>query len=356
MNLRSWNSYRFAFLTALSSSFVLSVFGAIYLYLTDPIHFPIIFIYGFISFLTVFIVIQIRIEKVIYSRIKKLRENILLLESSTVSKKAVSTDMSSLTEQLEEFAFNKKLELETLKDRDKYRREFLGNVSHELKTPLFTIQGYIETLLEGAAENEKLREKYLQRASKAADRLTYIIKDLDLITKLEMGELQLEQETFNVVKVVEAVFDMMEMRAAKKKITLTFDTKYKNKVWVYADPEKIRQVVTNLVDNAIKYGTKDGTVEVGIQNIGNNKIAIRVTDNGEGIPKEDLPRLFERFYRVDKSGNRQQGGSGLGLSIVKHIIEAHNQKIFVESTKGIGSEFSFTLQRSKENLDNGEQE
>ena len=133
MNLRSWNSYRFAFLTALSSSFVLSVFGAIYLYLTDPIHFPIIFIYGFISFLTVFIVIQIRIEKVIYSRIKKLRENILLLESSTVSKKAVSTDMSSLTEQLEEFAFNKKLELETLKDRDKYRREFLGNVSTEGK-------------------------------------------------------------------------------------------------------------------------------------------------------------------------------------------------------------------------------
>ncbi len=356
MKLRSWNSYRFAFLTALASSVVLSVFGAIYLYLTDPIHFPIIFIYGFVSFLTVFIIIQIRIEKVIYSRIQKLRENILLLESSTVSKEAVSTDMNSLTKQLEEFAFNKKLELENLKDRDNYRREFIGNVSHELKTPLFTIQGYIDTLLEGAIENKKVRMKYLERASNGVERLTYIIKDLDLITKFETGELRIEKSNFDIIDLIKKVFEMMDIHASKKRITLTFDIDYYHPILVNADREKIEQVLTNLIDNGIKYGNKDGTIEVGVELLTQSKYIVRVTDNGEGIPKEHLPRIFERFYRVDKSGNRKQGGSGLGLSIVKHIIEAHNQKIFVESTKGIGSEFSFTLQRSKENLVNGEQE
>lgn len=356
MGKRSKSSYRFAFLTALSSSMVLSFIGAIYLYFTDPIHIPFIIVYGFISFITVFVIIQIRIEKVIYSRIENLRDNILLLESSTVSQEAVTTDMTTLTKQLEEFAFNKKLELETLKDRDHYRREFLGNVSHELKTPLFTVQGYIDTLLEGAIDNPKVRMKYLERAAHGVDRLSYIIKDLDLITKFETGQLRIEKKNFDIIHLVKSVFEMLEMRASQKRITLTFDIDYYHPIMVFADEEKIQQVVTNLIENSIKYGHEDGTIEVGVELLTQNKYILRVTDNGEGIPKEHLPRIFERFYRVDKSGNRRQGGSGLGLSIVKHIVEGHNEKIFVESTKGVGSEFSFTLQRSKENTPNGKQE
>jgi two-component system phosphate regulon sensor histidine kinase PhoR len=354
MKPKEKKSYKFALLTSLAISVLLSMITS--LFLIDQGSFDIGFslLYFSICFIVSFGVIQFRIERVIYRSIKHLRDTLKLLESSPVNKETITTNVKSLTEEIETYAINKKIELESLKGRDDFRREFIGNVSHELKTPLFTIQGYIDTLLDGAAENEALRDKYLKRASKAADRLTYIIKDLDLITKLEMGELQLEPEVFNIVQVVEAVFEMMEMRAAKKKITLTFDKEYKKAVLVKADPEKIRQVVTNLVDNAIKYGSVDGTVEVGIQSITKNKIAVRVTDNGEGIPKEDLPRLFERFFRVDKSGNRKQGGSGLGLSIVKHIIEAHDQKIFVESTKDIGSEFSFTLQKSNDKELNGE--
>ncbi|NVJ63666.1 MAG: ATP-binding protein [Flavobacteriaceae bacterium] len=356
MEPKEKKSYKFALLTSLAISGLLTVITTLFLVGQGNFDIGFSLLYFSISFVVSFGVIQFRIERVIYRSIKHLRDTLKLLESSPVKRDIITTNVKSLTEEIETYAINKKIELESLKGRDDFRREFIGNVSHELKTPLFTIQGYIDTLLEGAADNEKLRVKYLERASKAADRLTYIIKDLDLITKLEMGELQLEPINFDIVQVVEAVFEMMEMRAAKKKITLTFDTNYSAGVNVYGDQEKIRQVVTNLVDNAIKYGKEDGTVEISIQSISKKKILLRVTDNGEGIPKEDLPRLFERFYRVDKSGNRKQGGSGLGLSIVKHIIEAHDQKIFVESTKEIGSEFSFTLQKSKDLHPNGEQE
>lgn len=356
MKQKDKKSYKFAILTSLVISVLLSIITSGFLANQGTFSIGFTLLYFFIGFVISFLVIQFRIERVIYSRFKHLRDTLTLLESSPVKKNMITTNVKSLTEDIENYAINKKIELESLKGRDDFRREFIGNVSHELKTPLFTIQGYIETLLEGAADNKKLREKYLERASKAADRLTYIIKDLDLITKLEMGELQLDLQDFDILPLVEAVFEMMEMRAAKKKITLTLDAQYSHKVLVHADQEKIRQVVTNLVDNAIKYGSNDGTVEVSIQSLNKNKIVLRVTDNGEGIPKEDLPRLFERFYRVDKSGNRKQGGSGLGLSIVKHIIEAHQQKIFVESSKDIGSEFSFTLQKSNHKNFDGEQE
>jgi len=354
MKMKEKKSYKFALLTSLAISILMTLVTSLFLINAGSFDIGFAFIYFLCSFLISFVIIQFRIERVIYSKIKHLRDTLTLLESTPVQRETVTTNVKSLTEDLENFAINKKIELESLKGRDDFRREFIGNVSHELKTPLFTIQGYIDTLLEGAADNKKLRIKYLERASKAADRLTYIIKDLDLITKLEMGELQLTLQTFDIIVIVNAVFEMMEIRAAKKKITLTFDKDYSSAQLVYADQEKIRQVITNLVDNAIKYGSIDGTVEVSLKRLSKHKVLIRVTDNGEGIPKEDIPRLFERFYRVDKSGNRKQGGSGLGLSIVKHIIEAHDQKIFVESTKDIGSEFSFTLQKSNDNNLNGE--
>lgn len=223
----------------------------------------------------------------------------------------------------------------------------MGNVSHELKTPLFTVQGYILTLLDGAANDKKIRDKYLERASKGVDRLIYIVRDLDMITKLETGDLHLYKEKFNIIELVEGLFDMLEMKASKKNISLTFDMDYEQEIMVFADKERIQQVVTNLIVNSIKYGKNGGTTEVSIENLIKNKIIVRITDNGEGIEQKNIPRLFERFYRVDKSGSRKEGGSGLGLSIVKHILEAHKEKIYVESDFGVGSEFSFTLEKVK---------
>jgi two-component system phosphate regulon sensor histidine kinase PhoR len=256
--------------------------------------------------------------------------------------------MKSLTEDIDKYAKDKKLEIEALKIREEYRKEFIGNISHELKTPLFTVQGYISTLLQGGASEDKdLRKKYLERADKGVERLIYIIKDLDMITKLEAGDLSLNIEPFDIVRTVQNVFELLEMKAAKKKITLTFDMDYPKPIFVNGDEERLQQVLSNLIVNSIKYGHAKGTTEVSIENLIKNKVIVRVTDNGEGIAKEHIPRLFERFYRVDKSGSRKEGGSGLGLAIVKHIIEAHNEKIYVESELGIGSEFSFTLEKAK---------
>ncbi|GAA3634174.1 ATP-binding protein [Flavivirga jejuensis] len=292
-----------------------------------------------------FVIIQFSVEQFIYKRVKKIYDDLTLLESANINKGAITTDMRTLTQEIDKFARDKKIEIETLKDREKYRKEFLGNVSHELKTPLFTVQGYILTLLDGAMNDEKIREKYLERASKGIERLGYIIKDLDMITKLEVGDLSLNIEEFDIVELVENVFEMLEMKASKKRITLTFDTDYNNQVLVKADKERVQQVLANLIVNSLKYGRDKGTTEVSIENLIKNKVIVRVTDNGEGIENVHLPRLFERFYRINKSGSRKEGGSGLGLSIVKHIIEAHNEKIYVESEFGVGSEFSFTLEK-----------
>ncbi len=297
------------------------------------------------SFLISFLIIQTRIEMFIYRRVKKIYDDVSLLESSSFSSKPITTDMKTLTEEIEKFAQDKKIEIDTLKIREEYRRDFLGNVSHELKTPLFTVQGYLLTLLDGAINDKKVREKYLQRANKGLERLIYIVKDLDLITKLEVGDFNLVKEPFDIIELIKNVFELLEMRAAKKNISLTFDMAYTEPIMVQGDPEKIQQVVSNLLVNSIKYGHQNGTTEVSVENLIKNKVIIRVTDNGEGIPKQHIPRLFERFYRVDQSGSRKEGGSGLGLAIVKHIIEAHDEKIYVESEEDVGSEFSFTLEK-----------
>lgn len=293
-----------------------------------------------------FFVLQYRVEHFIYRRVKKIYDDVSLPEASTFRNKSITTDMATLTREVEKFARDKKVEIETLKIREEYRREFLGNVSHELKTPLFTVQGYLLTLLDGAMNDKTLRKKYLQRAEKGVERLIYIVQDLDMITRMEAGNLNLSYSTFNIVELVQNVFDLLEMTADEKGIMLMFDQKYIKPVMVRADKEKIQQVVTNLIVNSIKYGKQDGTTEVGIEDLVNNKIIVRIKDNGEGIEAKYIPRLFERFYRVDKSGARSGGGSGLGLAIVKHIIEGHDEKIYVQSKFGKGSEFSFTLEKS----------
>ena len=293
-----------------------------------------------------FFVIQYRVEHFIYKRIKKIYADLTLLESSSFRRDQITTDMVTLRQEIEKYAKNKKLEIEAFKIREEYRKEFIGNVSHELKTPLFTVQGYISTLLEGAVNDEEIRNKYLKRADKGVERLIYIIKDLDMITKLEAGDLSLDIELFDIVELIQNIFELLEMKAAKKKITLTFDINYTKPIIVKGDKERIQQVLSNLIVNSIKYGNIKGTTEISIENLIKNKVIVRVTDNGEGIKQEHITRLFERFYRVDKSGSRKEGGSGLGLSIVKHIIEAHDEQIYIESELGIGSEFSFTLEKS----------
>jgi two-component system phosphate regulon sensor histidine kinase PhoR len=304
-------------------------------------------LFAFATFSVSFLITQFRVEKFIYKRINKIYKDLTLLEAVSFSKKSITTDMATLTKQIDQYAKNKKLEIETLKVREEYRKEFMGNISHELKTPLFTVQGYLETLLDGAMNDKNVAEKYLERANKGVERLIYIVKDLDMITKLEVGDLSLNVDTFDIVALVQSVFELLEMKAAKKKITLTFDVDYKYPIMVKGDEERIQQVLTNLIVNSIKYGREKGTTEISIEKLIKNKVIVRVTDNGEGIEKKHISRLFERFYRVDKSGSRKEGGSGLGLAIVKHIIEAHDEKIYVESEFNIGSEFSFTLEKAK---------
>lgn len=339
--------YNFAASTALLIAIFSTLAMGIFSYILFEIIIEWLFLFFFISFLISFFILQYRVEKFIYSRIKKIYKDVRLLDEKSFSKPSITTDMKVLTLEVERFAHDKKLEIETLNIRENYRKEFMGNISHEMKTPLFTVQGYILTLLDGAMKDKKVRKKYLKRANKGVERLIYIIKDLDMITKLEVGGLVLNKEDFNIIKLVKNVFDLLEMKAAKKNISLVFDKEYTESIIAHADKERIEQVLTNLLVNSIKYGKQDGTIEVSIENIVKNKIIVRVTDNGEGIAKEYLTRIFERFFRVDRSGSRKEGGSGLGLSIVKHIVEAHTEKIYVESQLGIGSEFSFTLEKGK---------
>ncbi|MBL0682009.1 sensor histidine kinase [Aquimarina mytili] len=340
-------SYRFAYLSSLYITIVLTLALGVFLY-TQSILNP-IFVIGFVlvCYAICFFIIQYRVERFIYRRVRKIYDDIEMLDVETIEDTPVTTDMRTLIKEVEKFAQQRKTEIETLKIREDYRKEFMGNVSHELKTPLFTVQGYILTLLDGAMKDPAILDKYLNRANKGVERLIYIVNDLDMITKLEVGDLNLNYTGFDIVELVQSVFDLFEMKASKKNIALTFDMNYTEPIIVHADKERIQQVLSNLIVNSIKYGKEDGTTEVSIEDLIRNKVIIRVTDNGEGIAQAHIPRLFERFYRVDKSGSRKEGGSGLGLAIVKHIIEAHHERIYVESDYRVGSEFSFTLEKVK---------
>lgn len=340
-------TYKFATYTSSYITIALTAIICIFFYFNNSINLWFIVAFPVICFLVSFFIIQRRVEHLIYNQIQKIYDDVTMLDATSLSRKQITTDMATLTQQVERFAQDKKLEIETLKIREAYRKEFVGNVSHELKTPLFTVQGYILTLLDGAMKDKAVRKKYLKRASKGVERLIFIVKDLDMISKLEAGGLDLQPERFNIVKLVQNVFDMLEMKAAKQNITLIFDKHYEKGVYVMADRDRIQQVLSNLIVNSIKYGKEDGTTEVSIEPLIENKVIVRVTDNGEGIASEHIQRIFERFYRIDKSGSRKEGGSGLGLSIVKHIVEAHSEKIYVESQLEVGSEFSFTMEKAE---------
>lgn len=256
--------------------------------------------------------------------------------------KSLDPNIEELITKFKRFEESKIAEIENLHLRDTFRKEFLGNVSHELRTPLFTAQGYILTLLGDTMDDPDLLQKYLNRANKSLERLDAIVKDLDVISRLETG-MKLNYSNFNIVSLVNDVFEMLEMNAAKRNITLSFDKLYEAPLLVNADIEKIQQLLINLITNSINYGKLGGKTVVSIRSHSRKKLIIKIADDGIGIDPVHIPRLFERFYRADKSRSREHGGSGLGLAIVKHIVEAHDQELFVESKPGKGSVFGFTL-------------
>ena len=258
----------------------------------------------------------------------------------------ITTNMEDLLKKIRQYDDDQKSEISEMKKQETFRREFIGNLAHELKTPLFTSESYILTLLDGAIDDDEVNKKYLKIAGKAIHRLNLIVKDLDLITKIESGESEIQRTDFDIINLAQNALEMLEITASKKNIKLLLEFNDKLPLRVNADNEKIQQVLTNLIENSIKYGKENGTTELVIQELTENKIIVRVTDNGLGIEEKHFSRLFERFYRVDQSGSRKGGGSGLGLAIVKHIMDAHDEKIYIESEFGVGSEFSFTLEKS----------
>ena len=291
-----------------------------------------------------FLIVYIYLEFYVFKKIKNLYRD-LIPENNEEENSLVSTSMDQLIDDLKKFSKESQTEIKSMQEKENFRRDFIGNLAHELKTPLFTSQSYILTLVDGALKDKKVNLKYLKIAEKAIERLIFIVKDLDLITKLESEGLKLEKSKFNIISLINNVFEMLELQASKKKITLALGSK-NIRVNVNGDEEKIHQVLTNLIENSVKYGRESGTTEVSVENIVENKVIVRITDNGNGIQKANLKRIFERFFRIENSGSRSTGGSGLGLAIVKHIIDAHNEKIYVESDYGVGSEFSFTLEKS----------
>ena len=305
-----------------------------------------------ISLVISFVVFYYLIEKFLYSKIKLIYKLIHNLKLGKDLKDALGEYVSSdpikdVEQDVKEWARDKKIEIDQLKKQEKFRRDFLSNISHEFKTPLFAIQGYVEALQDGEIDNPEISQRFLDKVAKNVDRLSFLIKDLDAISKLETGDLPINYEKFDITKLIKEVIESLEAKGTKHKINLIFKNKYDYPTWVNADREKIRQVLVNLIDNSFKYGKENGHTHISFFEL-YDEILVEVTDNGIGIEEKNLPRLFERFFRTDKSRSREIGGSGLGLAIVKHIIEAHQQTINVRSTEGLGSTFGFTLERIKE--------
>ena len=289
------------------------------------------------------------LRKYIYRKIKLINKTIHRDKLSTQEKsKSIDVRANIIDEvekQVAEWAEQQKEEIDKYKAWAEYRRHFVGDISHELKTPIFNIQGYLHTLLDGAIHDEEVNVKFIRKAAKNLERLHTIVEDLEAISRLESGELILELQAFDIRKLTDEVFEDLEIKAAQRNISLEFKEGAAQNFRVLADRESIRQVLTNLISNSIKYGKEDGHTRIGFYDMDKN-ILIEVADNGLGIPKKHVNHVFDRFYRVDKSRSRAQGGSGLGLSIVKHIIEAHKQTINVRSTPDLGSTFGFTLQKA----------
>ncbi len=295
-----------------------------------------------------FFLVKYFIDRFVYARIKPIYKTLNSFNTSNKENEKISGDdvLDEASKKVESWMNDRTKEIQHLKKMEKYRKEFIGNVSHELKTPVFNIQGYILTLLDGGIDDPEINKLFLKRTEKSIDRMISIIDDLEAISKLESGELKLEKETTDLHRLVEEIFELQDMRAKEKKIKLRFGDEFNKPVMVRIDKQRIHQVLSNLIVNSINYGKKKGETVVSVYDM-DNRVLVEVKDNGIGISEKHLPRIFERFYRVDKSRSREQGGTGLGLSIVKHIIEAHGQTINVSSQTGKGTSFTFTLEKAE---------
>ncbi len=333
---------------AINGSLVISIgvslLLALILILADIKEYWIILLIFIITLSLSYSVITSQIKKHISQKLKVLYKTIQSLKG-TPEKSAL--DLEQADKEIAEWAENRVLELRKVKATDTYRKEFIGNLAHELKTPIFSIQGYVETLLEGEVHDPALMKNFLQKAANNIDRLSSLVKDLDLITRIESDQLPLSIKKFDIVQLVRTVMELLEEKASNKDIRLLLGKKNSpDYVNVEADFLKIEQVLFNLITNAIYYGRENGRVTADFFDM-EDDILIEITDDGLGIAQDHLPRIFERFYRVDKSRSRNEGGSGLGLAICKHIIESHGQSISVRSTVGVGSTFSFTLKKAQ---------
>lgn len=277
---------------------------------------------------------------------KQVRKISKILPEEIIYSDQNNITLKELGERFSDFNQQKVTEMDMMKEMESYRKEYIGNVSHELKTPLFSIQGYVETLMDGGVENLKIRDKYLERIGNSVERLIAIVNDLDMINRLEAGEINLNISKFDVNILIKEIFDLLDLEAEKNNTMLQIQT-LQPQIFVEADKQKISQVFINLISNAIHYANRQEAKVIVKTSVLRNKVLIEVIDNGMGIKAELLPRIFERFYRVESSRSRRQGGSGLGLAIVKHILEAHNENITVESVYLEGTKFSFMLEKSK---------
>ncbi len=342
-----FNSKAVAFLLAA----IVGILTAAFLYLVPDVSTLALTVAGLLSFSATYFLVYVVFEFLVFREIGKIYEVLNKLRKKDFSFIEETDDQNTLNPfkrintEIYKYGVNRHKEIEDLKKMEAFRREFLADVSHELKTPIFAAQGFVHTLLDGAVEDKKVRGKFLKRAAKSLDRLDVLIHDLLTLSQIETGEIKMHFEHFNIVESASEVLDELETKADKKKLKLSFDVEYDRPIFVYADSELIYRVLINLVSNAIKY-TDEGSVNLGFD-VGDGQVTVAIRDTGPGIPPEHLGRIFERFFRVDKSRSKERGGTGLGLAIVKHIMEAHDSKVSVTSTMGKGSSFSFRLPLGK---------
>lgn len=312
----------------------------------DILSYPALFLIALVSFILTYALIRFHVEKFIFRKIKLIYKVISNTKDSLKDRSlsATYTTLEDVNDKAVEWAMSTEKEISTLKSLENYRKQYLGDVSHELKTPLFSIQGYLLTLLEGGIHDEKINIKYLKKASENVDRMQAIVEDLEMINMLESEDEGLEKTIFELKQLSDSVISDLVFQAKEKNIQLVYKPGANQSYKVLADKEKIRQVFINLIENSIKYGNENGKTKISFYDM-ESRILIEVSDDGIGIGEEDIKHVYDRFYRADKSRSREIGGSGLGLAIVKHIIEAHGQTLSLRSTDGKGSTFGFTLEK-----------
>lgn len=303
-----------------------------------------------VTFVIIYLIYYYTLQRFIYRKIKIIYKFIYQTKATKkeeffYEKILPQKSIEEVSEDVEKWASQKKDEIEMLRANEQFRREFLMNLAHELRTPIFSVQGYVDTLLGGALEDKEVNRKFLNNASKSIDRLVRLVDDLDEISKLESGKIPLIQETFTIQDLIKDVFEELSLKAKERDIQLLFKKGTERPIFVSADKQKIKQVLVNLVDNAVKYGNEHGSISAGCYEMDDRHVYIEISDDGPGIAEEHLARIFERFYRADRSRSRAIGGTGLGLAIVKHIVEAHGQTVNVRSKVGVGSSFGFTLDK-----------